>query len=66
MAFGRAIVEHAGAGFPATDRLTVDHRWAICRACEYFDTGGPTCRVCACHLDIKITWGEQKCPIGKW
>lgn len=64
--FGKAIVEHAGAGFPTTGREMIDHRWAICRACEHFDPDYVRCRVCGCRLNIKIDWAEQRCPIGKW
>lgn len=66
LAFGKAIVEHAGAGFPATDHETVEGRWVICRSCEHFDAGRTACRVCGCQLQIKIDWAEQKCPIGRW
>lgn len=62
----KAIVEHAGAGFPTTDRETIDKRWAICRTCEHFDAERTICRVCGCQLQVKIDWAEQKCPVGKW
>lgn len=63
---GKAIVDHVSSGLPSTDQSTVDRRWAICRSCENFDAKRIECRACGCHLDIKIAWGEQKCPIGKW
>ena len=64
--FGKAIVTHAVAGFPETDEETVRFRFESCRSCEHFDEGKTSCRKCGCHLEIKIRWREQKCPIGKW
>jgi hypothetical protein len=64
--FGKAIVSHVAAGRPAADAATVEARWATCRACPMFDAAGVVCRACGCHLEIKIRWAEQCCPIGKW
>jgi hypothetical protein len=64
--FGKAIVSHVAAGRPAADAATVEFRWATCRACPMFDAAGVVCRACGCHLEIKIRWAEQRCPIGKW
>lgn len=61
-----AIVTHAAAGFPATDAVIVERRWSICRACDKFDAEHTRCRVCGCRMQIKISWDDQRCPIGKW
>lgn len=64
---GKAIVEHAVAGFPEADGAMVARRLEICHTCENYDPGLPArCRACGCFLDIKIAWAEQKCPIGRW
>lgn len=63
---GKAVVDHVAAGMHAADDATVESRWATCRACEMFDAEKVVCRACGCHLEIKIRWAEQKCPIGKW
>lgn len=64
--FGRAITQHLTAGLPQADEATVAHRLSICHNCEKFDAERTACRVCGCHLDIKVRWQEQKCPISKW
>lgn len=64
--FGKAIVSHVAAGMPAADAATVEVRWATCRACPMFDAAGVVCRVCGCHLEIKIRWANERCPLGKW
>lgn len=64
--FGRAITQHLAAGLPQADEVTVAHRLSICYNCEKFDAERTACRVCGCHLDVKIRWQEQKCPISKW
>lgn len=64
--FGKAIVTHAVAGFPETDEETIRNRFEVCHGCEHFDKDRTACRKCGCHLEIKIRWADQKCPIGKW
>lgn len=64
--FGRALVTHAVAGFPAADEATARARLEICRACDRFDRARTACRACGCHLEVKIRWADQRCPIGKW
>lgn len=65
--FGRAVIQHAVAGFPEADGTTVAQRLEICRTCENYDSGPPArCRACGCFLDIKLTWADQRCPINRW
>jgi Family of unknown function (DUF6171) len=63
---GRAIVQHLEAGLPAANETTVQNRLAICQTCEHYDLERTSCRVCGCNMQIKVTWLEQQCPIGKW
>lgn len=62
---GRAIVEHVRAGVPTTPPEELQHRRATCQNCDLFSESG-RCKVCGCFMQIKATWAEQKCPIGKW
>lgn len=61
---GKAVVEHVAAGLPMADDATARERLAICATCENYE--GTSCRLCGCHLNFKVRWSEQKCPISKW
>ena len=52
-----------------------DHRWQICKDCEYLDTEGKTCAApgsepccedCGCALMFKTRALSAACPKGKW
>jgi hypothetical protein len=62
--FGQAVAEHVAAACPLVDDATAAGRLAICRACDQLD--GDTCRLCGCHMPVKVRWAEQSCPIRKW
>lgn len=64
-----ALFEHVAAGMPLVDAETAEARLAICRTClEFFDAERVVCthKKCGCQMEVKITWAEQACPIGKW
>lgn len=66
--FARAIMKHARAGLPVVTEEEAKRRISICETCELFDLNRRRCNhpQCGCNMDEKVTWGEQKCPIGKW
>ena len=52
-----------------------DHRWQICKECEYLDTDGkdcaapgtqPCCADCGCSLAFKTRALSSSCPKSKW
>lgn len=62
--FMKAVVQHVAAGVPQATVEETAARLAICRACNHYDDG--RCRKCGCGLEVKASWAEQACPIGKW
>lgn len=62
--FAAAAVRHAAAGLPQATAEQAAARLAICESCEHFDGG--TCRLCGCGMEVKVSWAEQACPIGRW
>lgn len=63
---GKAIVTHTVAGLPRVDEATYETRLATCQACSSFDAERIVCLQCGCHLDVKLYWSDQVCPINKW
>lgn len=63
---GKAVINHAVAGFPEADEATHAARLATCRACEFLDAERMVCLKCGCFTMVKTKWETQTCPIGKW
>lgn len=66
VAGGKAVIQHAVAGFPEAAEETAQARLAICRACPDLDPEKMTCNRCGCQMDVKVYWSEQRCPVQKW
>lgn len=65
--FLKAVSEHALAGMPTTSEEDAGKRMAICLACPSMpDKVAKKCVECGCYMQVKVTWNEQKCPLGKW
>lgn len=62
--FAVATVQHVAAGMPKSPEELAAERLAICGACDRLASG--SCSLCGCQMKIKVTWADQKCPIGKW
>ncbi len=62
--FTKAIVQHLAAGLPRVADEELIRRLAICNQCEFYIES--RCLKCGCTMQIKASWTEQKCPIGKW
>lgn len=62
---GRAVVAHVRSGMHTTEPEELEKRRSICQSCDLL-FGSGRCKVCGCFMQIKATWAEQKCPIGKW
>lgn len=68
--FASSAVSHVASGMPMCTQEQVDQRFAICQACEFYKDGG--CLKCGCPLVrekkfiSKLSWANEKCPVGKW
>ena len=68
--FAASAVKHVAAGMPQSSEEEVARRFAICETCKHFD--GKACRECGCPVVrekkflSKLSWGNEKCPVGKW
>lgn len=68
--FAASAARHVASGMPQASDEEVDRRFAICQTCEHYD--GKACRKCGCHVVrqkkfmSKLSWADEKCPVGKW
>ena len=68
--FAASAARHVAAGMPQASEEEVARRFAICEGCEHFD--GKACRQCGCpvvrekQFISKLSWANEKCPVGKW
>lgn len=68
--FATSAAKHVAAGMPRCTQEQIDARFAICQTCEHFD--GKACRQCGCpvvreqRFVSKLSWANEKCPVGKW
>jgi hypothetical protein len=68
--FAASAARHIAAGAPQASEEEVARRFAICEGCEHFD--GKACRQCGCPVVrekkflSKLSWANEKCPVGKW
>jgi hypothetical protein len=68
--FAASAAKHLAAGMPRATDEQVAARFAICQGCEHFD--GRACRKCGCPIVrerqfvSKLSWANEKCPVGKW
>lgn len=68
--FATSAARHIAAGAPQASEEEVARRFAICEGCEHFD--GKACRQCGCPVArekkflSKLSWANEKCPVGKW
>jgi len=68
--FTASAARHIAAGMPQTTEEEVAARFAICQSCEHFD--GTACGKCGCPVVrekkflSKLSWANEKCPVGKW
>jgi hypothetical protein len=64
--FGTAIVNHVMGGMKKASSELQLIRISECQKCEFFNKEKRSCQKCGCNMDLKVSWLEQKCPIGKW
>ena len=68
--FAASAARHVAAGMPKATQEQIDARFAICQGCEHFD--GKACTKCGCpvvrerQFVSKLSWANEKCPVGKW
>jgi hypothetical protein len=49
-----------------TNKLKIEERMSICRACPEFISLTTQCKQCGCIMKAKTTLKNAECPIGKW
>lgn len=68
--FAGSAARHVAAGMPRATDEEVERRYAICQGCEFLKNDA--CTKCGCPIVrrkkfiSKLSWADQKCPIGKW
>lgn len=68
--FAASAAKHIAAGATQASEEEVARRFAICQLCEHYD--GKACRQCGCPVVrekkflSKLSWANEKCPVGKW
>lgn len=70
--FAKSLLWHIRLGLPKSTQQQIDQRYAICIACEKFDSNNSLCSICGCNINNKrvflnkLAWADQHCPINKW
>lgn len=41
-------------------------RVAICQVCDEYRRATKQCKKCGCLVNLKISWADTACPLGKW
>lgn len=68
--FAAAAAKHVAAGMPRATDEEVERRYAICQGCEFLKN--EACTKCGCPIArrkkfiSKLSWANEKCPVGKW
>lgn len=68
----QAVTTHVSHGMPKADPATAAARLALCEGCTgpggYWNPARRTCArpECGCNMDIKVTWADMSCPVGRW
>jgi hypothetical protein len=68
--FATSAAKHIAAGMPRATDEQVAERFAICQGCEFLSGGA--CSKCGCpvvresRFVSKLSWANEKCPVGKW
>jgi hypothetical protein len=70
--FAGAAATHLSHGRPETPANEAARRIALCETCTgeggYWDANRRACQhpQCGCNMDLKVTWADMECPIGRW
>ena len=68
--FTKSAVKHVKAGMPMASEEEIARRYAICQGCEFLKDNA--CLKCGCpvvrekNFISKLSWGDEKCPVGHW
>ena len=68
--FAASAAAHVAAGMPRASEEEVARRFEVCQGCEHYD--GRACTKCGCPIVrekqfvSKLSWANEKCPVGKW
>ena len=66
--YAKAVYWHRRRGKKIVSEAVARKRLDMCESCEWFNAKTRVCSQpgCGCNMDKKVTWAEQKCPIGRW
>jgi hypothetical protein len=70
--FAGAVATHVAHGRPQTSPTEAARRIAVCESClgpaGLWDAARRSCLhpKCGCNMDLKVTWADMSCPIGRW
>lgn len=68
--FAASAINHLASGMPMASDEEVIRRHDICLGCEFYK--GNSCQKCGCPVNrqkqfiSKLSWANERCPIGKW
>jgi hypothetical protein len=64
----KAVVAAVATGGETVSPEERARRLAICASCEHFDDAARRCRVCTCHMPLKVRLAAWHCPLPepKW
>jgi len=64
--FGSAVMRNMKTGFIKIDDSIKKQRLDSCESCPLFVRQSRRCSQCACFVDVKVTFGREACPVGRW
>ncbi len=64
VSFAKATVKHVATGCRNAPADVIAERLRICGGCEHFT--GTRCLKCGCGSNLKTSWADSECPVGKW
>lgn len=60
----KSTAKHVATGMQKVSVSELERRLNICNTCDKLNKG--RCAECGCFVNIKASWGSEKCPLGKW
>lgn len=64
--FGMSVVRHIATGAERADEPVIERRLAACKQPCRMLLPTLDCAACGCPVEVKATWKNEPCPLGKW
>ena len=77
--FAVAVTGHVVAGLPEASSEAQEARRGVCERgeglgvdqvvdghCDRYRPSDSRCAACGCFVPAKLSWAEQRCPLGRW